>query len=432
MVQQNFLARQKLNAKNSEASTAFAQGMVYIPCIYQQYALGWCGYALGKVLQIGGMFGAGKSSRMMYLARCFYEAGGLVYPVDIEHAMHRGLISAYMGEWTDMFDYAVVQPDNMEAGFAEVGEILKKRMKADDPDNIVPKLLIFDTLGAVTKEETEVGDVRKVGGSSGEVTSFINSVIPMLSDTSCLFCLGNQIRDKIDIGSGPAASNQPWYKKVKMPGGHALEHSTYYLEYWKQAQVHKDKNDSVRAIGHSSDVVMIKNKADSPYRFYGTNIYYDDRGMDFHEPGIAWLYSTEKAGVDRKKSSTYVYWSDMLGIPESSALPAKDFYTLVNSKEFAPQLHRIFGIKFPKERVFLPASHEGMPFTVWEPAPESIRPQEPECPCPAEEVPEPTEGQDSGGPVLPESLPSPEPGPGGVPGPVRGKTRQPVRPAPNG
>ena len=99
---------------------------------------------MGKILQIGGMFGAGKTSRMMYLARRFYEAGGLVYPVDVEHSMHRGLISAYMGEWTDMFDRAVVRPPGLESAFGEVGEILKTRIKRDDPDDIVLKLLIFD------------------------------------------------------------------------------------------------------------------------------------------------------------------------------------------------------------------------------------------------------------------------------------------------
>ena len=391
LVQRNFLTRQRSVAKEAEPTSAFAQGMVYIPCIYQQYVLGWAGYALSKILQIGGMYGAGKTSRMMYLARQFYEAGGLVYPVDLEHAMNQSLISAYMGpEYAEMFDYAVVRPEGLESGFLEIQEILTKKMKQDDPDDIVPKLILFDTIGGGSRDDSKIGDTKQVGGTSGLVTEFVNSVVPMLSGTRALLCIGNQLRDKIAIGGGPAAGNIPWYKKINMPGGHALEHDSYYLEFWKQRSVHRSKEDSVRATGHSADMVMIKNNADSPYRFYEVNVWYDGRGMDFTEPGLAWLYAGGKAGVERKKSSSYVYWSDVLGIPESSAMVDTEFWKAVNSVEVAPILHRIFGIKFPSANLYLPPSHESLVYEPWSPP---VSQSVPEEDATQEEAPEPKPGR---------------------------------------
>jgi RecA/RadA recombinase len=315
-------------------------------------------------MQLAGDEGAGKTSFLLSLCRLFMDAGGLVCYMETENALHDIQVASYLGPYADQFFDCLYNPESIEEATEMLDFWFGKVVPEFDPEGIAPKIIVYDTLAGVQseKEADDLGAVTRVGGISGEISSFLRKMKSRLVENSALLCLGNQVRDRIETerrgGFTPARS---WYDSVKVPGGRAVKfYATYDMIIRKRGKV--KSSDKTEIVGHTSEIVFKKNKIDVPFKNVIFDVLYG-KEISYAEEAVKWLARTKRFGIESFKSARKMYFSETLGVPREEAAPLEEFYRRINSPGHIEIMQREFGIKFPaRDRIFFPAGHETVEF----------------------------------------------------------------------
>ena len=308
---------------------------------FDHIALGVGGFVKGKLYELVGWEGSGKSTICGHAVAHCQKDGGKVLYIDGEHAVDPNYFTA-LG--VDISKMLIAQPSCGEEGFQiamdmiATGEI--SLVIIDSDSSLIPKKVL----------DGDVGD-----SSIGRKAKLNSDVYPklkgMLSKHQTCVIVVSQYREKIGMMFGDPRTTQ---------GGHALK---FYADV--RVEVSKTlAKEGTEAYGNVTKIKTIKNKMAPPFKAVEFEIVFG-KGIDqFNE--IMTLGS--KYDVLRKYGKTITYLDVKYNIDEFEKLLAdndeffeqivKDIIDFIKDETMEPLEEEIKQIDAEVEELFKEQQHE--------------------------------------------------------------------------
>src|SRR5207249_5461634 len=274
-------------------------GMTTIPTgsLALDIALGVGGIPRGRVVEVFGPEGSGKTTVCLHIIAEAQRMGGIAAFVDAEHALdptyaHR------LGVNID--ELLVSQPDAGEQAL-EIADLLVRSGAMD--------LVVIDSVAALVPRaeiEGEMGDSH-VGLQARLMSQAMRKLAGSLSrfDTTAIFI--NQLREKIGVMFGNPETT---------PGGRALK---FYSSIRLDVRKIENLKDGTEVVGSRTRVKVVKNKVAPPFRqcefdiMYGKGISKEgsliDVGVDLEmikKSGAWFTYEGEQLGQGRENARAFL------------------------------------------------------------------------------------------------------------------------------
>jgi len=204
--------------------------------------LGVGGIVKGKLYELIGWEGTGKSTVCGHLAAECQKQGGKVVYIDGEHAVDKNYFQA-LG--VDIDNMLLSQPANGEEGFNIANEMIKTGevdlLIIDSDSSLIPKKVVDGEVGA-----SAIGLKARLNSSA------YPKLKPLLASNKTAVVVISQYREKIGVMFGDPRTTQ---------GGHALKfYSDCRIEISKSLS-----KDGKEVIGNETKIRTIKNKTWPPY-----------------------------------------------------------------------------------------------------------------------------------------------------------------------
>jgi recombination protein RecA len=265
-----------LDDKNHNVYDIISSGSIALD--YITLSIG--GYAKGKLYELMGWEGTGKSTICGHATVECQKLGGRVAYIDGEHAVDRDYFRAIGVDTTKML---IAQPADGEQGFNIAMELIESgevdMIIIDSDSSLIPKAVIDGDVG-----ESSIGKKARLN----------NNAYPKLKGACskynvCVIVI-SQYREKIGVMFGNPTTTQ---------GGHALKfYSDCRLEVSKTAA-----KDGDVVYGNITKVKSTKNKMGPPYRKSQFEIVYG-KGIDKINEVMELLDEFE---LGRKYGKTFTY-----------------------------------------------------------------------------------------------------------------------------
>ncbi len=282
-------------------------------------ALGVGGIPRGRIVEIYGHEGTGKTTLALHIVAETQKLGGTAVFIDVEHALD----TAYARNiGVNMEHLLIAQPDAGEQAL----EIVETLIRSGAID-----VVVVDSVAALTPQaeiEGEMGDAH-VGLLPRLMSKALRKLSGVTNKSQTCVVFTNQIRQKIGVMFGNPDTT---------PGGLALKfHASVRLEI-RRAQQIKEGND---IIGNRIRVKVVKNKVAPPFKeaefdiTFGEGVSKEGNLLDiavekeFIEKSGSWFsYNGEKIGQGRNNVKKYLFENPDVAaeieakIRESLGLPA--------------------------------------------------------------------------------------------------------------
>lgn len=250
-------------------------------------ALGVGGIPRGRVIEIFGPEGGGKTTLGLHVLAQVQKMGGVGAFIDAEHALDP--------DWArrigvNIDDLLISQPDSGEQAL----EIVETLVRSGQVDAIV-----VDSVAALTPRaeiEGEMGEFQ-IGLQARMMSQCLRKLSGVISQTKTAVIFLNQTRMKIGIRFGSPETT---------PGGLALKfYSSVRINLRRIAKIkHGDE-----VIGSRIKAKIVKNKVAAPFKTTEFDIYYNE-GISY----LADLLNTGiKLGVVEKAGSWLKFENKKLG-----------------------------------------------------------------------------------------------------------------------
>ncbi len=257
-------------------------------------ALGAGGFPRGRIIEIYGPEGTGKTTLALEAVANAQKAGGKALFVDVEHAFSPEY-AANLGVNID--DLIISQPDYAEQAL----EIIDTFVRSGAVD-----IVVLDSVAALvpkTELEGDMGD-SFMGVQARLMSQALRKLTGSISKSKTCVIFINQLREKIGIVFG---------NPEVTPGGRALKfYSSVRLDIRRVESI-KDKGV---VIGNRLRIKVVKNKVAPPYREAIVDLIFG-KGVS----KLADLFDVAvKAGVIKKAGSYYSYGDIKLGQGRDNAI----------------------------------------------------------------------------------------------------------------
>ncbi|MDO5562900.1 MAG: recombinase RecA [Synergistaceae bacterium] len=253
-------------------------------------ALGIGGVPRGRVIEIFGPEGGGKTTIALHVLAEAQKAGGYAAFIDAEHALDPRL-AAQLG--VDTANLYMSQPDSGEQAFYILDTLV--RSGAFD-------LVVVDSVAALTPQaeiDGKMGESTQMGLHARLMSYALRRLTAAISKSKTSVIFINQLRAQISAGysQGPTETTT---------GGRALKfYSSVRIEVKRGKQV--TQSDTV--IGHELWIKVVKNKQAPPFRSAHTTLIYG-KGVP---KGMSVLDMAIDRDVVRRKGSWLEYKGETLG-----------------------------------------------------------------------------------------------------------------------
>ncbi len=246
------------------------------------------GYPYGKIIEIFGPEGSGKTTLTLHAIEAVQRAGGACAFIDAEHALNPHYATD-LG--VDMSRLMLSQPSCGEQAL-ELIEMFARVMQPGD-------LIVVDSVAALTPQaeiDGEMGDSH-VGLQARLMSQAMRKLTGVLSTTGVIVIFINQIRMKIGVMFGSPETTS---------GGNALKFYAYIrLDIRKKGAVKKDEV----IVGNAVKIKCIKNKCFPPFREAEAALRYGI-GLPRH---IDVLTVAKLVGVVETSGAHYHYAGERIG-----------------------------------------------------------------------------------------------------------------------
>lgn len=253
-------------------------------------ALGIGGVPRGRVVEIFGPEGGGKTTIALHILAEAQKAGGIAAFIDAEHALDPRLAAALGVNTADLY---MSQPDSGEQAFY----ILDTLVRSGALD-----IVVVDSVAALTPQaeiDGKMGEGNQVGLHARLMSYALRRLTAAISKSKTTVIFINQLRSTINTGysQGPTETTT---------GGRALKfYSSVRIEVKRGKQVSQGDN----AIGHELWVKVVKNKQAPPFRTAHTTLIYG-KGVP---KGMGVLDMAIDREVVKRKGSWLAYKGETLG-----------------------------------------------------------------------------------------------------------------------
>jgi recombination protein RecA len=249
-------------------------------------ALGVGGIPRGRVTEIYGPDGSGKTTIAQHIVAEAQKAGGVAAYIDMEHALD----PRYAGACgVDVDNLYIAQPDTGEQAL-EIAETLVRSGAVD--------VVVIDSVAALVPRmeiEGEMGDSHP-GLQARLMSQALRKLAGSIKQSNTSMVFTNQLREKIGVMFGSPETTS---------GGRALKfYASVRLDVRRIAGI-KDRGE---VIGNRTRVRVKKNKVAPPFRVAEFDIIYGE--------GISLEGDILDLGVEydiiEKRGSYYYYEEDLL------------------------------------------------------------------------------------------------------------------------
>jgi recombination protein RecA len=256
-------------------------------------ALGIGGFPRGRVVEIYGPEGSGKTTVALHAVASAQKAGGIAAFIDAEHALDPDYAQK-LGVDTD--GLLVSQPDTGEQAL-EIADMLIRSSAID--------VVVIDSVAALVPRaeiEGEMGDSH-VGLQARLMSQALRKLTGALNQTKTTAIFINQLREKVGVLFGSPETTT---------GGRALK---FYSSVRLDVRRIETLKDGTEPVGSRTRIKVVKNKCASPFKtaefdiLFGTGISREGGLIDL---GV-------EQGIVRKSGAWYTYEGDQLGQGKENA-----------------------------------------------------------------------------------------------------------------
>lgn len=269
--------------------------------------LGTGGFVKGKMYELMGWEGSGKSTICGHaVAECQKKGGKVVY-IDGEHAVDKNYFEAIGVNTAELF---IAQPSDGEEGFNIAMEMINTGeidlVIIDSDSSLIPKRVI----------DGEVGD-SSIGYKSRLNSNAYPKLKAALSQHNVCVIVISQYREKIGVMFGNPTTTQ---------GGHALK---FYSDVRIEVSKTGAKEGDVQ-YGNITKVKATKNKMSPPFRMASFEIVYGE-GIDKLDEVLSLM---NEYGIGRKYGKTMTIDEVKYDLDEFKGMlmDNEEFYSEIKTK----------------------------------------------------------------------------------------------------
>jgi recombination protein RecA len=223
------------------------------------------GIAVGKITELNGLEGSGKSLIGAHTLASVQKIGGVAVYIDTESATSPAFLQAIGVDSTKML---YVQLETVEEIFEAIEHIVTK-IRESDKDRVVA--IVVDSLAAATTKVEMEADFDKDGWATAKaiiISKAMRKITNMIARQKVALIFTNQLRQKLGVMFG-----DPWTTS----GGKALPfHASTRVRLKNVGQI---KDTTKKTIGMRIKAQVIKNRLGPPLRTAEFQLYFD-RGID--------------------------------------------------------------------------------------------------------------------------------------------------------
>ena len=252
-------------------------------------ALGIGGYPKGRIVEIFGPEGSGKTTIALCAIAEAQKAGGIAAFIDAEHALDPRLALTLGVNIEDLY---LAQPDSGEQALYVLDQLV--RTGAVD-------IVVVDSVAALTPQAEIDGRIgeSQLGLQARLMSYSLRRLAAIIAKTNCIVIFINQLRAMISTGYAPGPTETT-------TGGRALKfYSSIRLEVRRGKKLEK----SEVTIGHELYLKVVKNKLAPPFRTAHASLIYG-KGIPM---GVAVVDMAIDYNVINKKGAWLAYKGETLG-----------------------------------------------------------------------------------------------------------------------
>ena len=250
-------------------------------------ALGIGGLPKGRVIEIYGPEGSGKTTLALQVVAEAQKTGGICGFVDAEHALDP-VYAKKLGVKTE--ELLISQPDTGEQAL-EIADTLIKSGSIS--------VLVIDSVAALTPRAELEGDMgdHHVGLQARLMSQALRKLTSSIAKSNTMVIFINQIRMKIGIMFGNPETTS---------GGNALKfYSSVRMDIRRIGAI-KEKE---QIIGNTTRVKVVKNKVSPPFKVVEFDLMY---GRGISKSGEL-IDLGSKADIVEKSGAWYAYKGEKIG-----------------------------------------------------------------------------------------------------------------------